>query len=62
MAKCVLRVIGDKAKAACRTEQLAGRAESGIEGGGTFYAPSVGTALPGGGMGFLLIDARNTIN
>ena len=33
MAKCVLRVTGQEAKAACGTEQLEGGAEVGIEGG-----------------------------
>ena len=33
MAKCVLRVKGQEAKAACRTEQLSGGVEAGIYGG-----------------------------
>ena len=33
MAKCLLRVTGKEAKAACRTDQLAGGVEVGIEGG-----------------------------
>ena len=32
MAKCLLRVTGSEAKAACVTIQLAGRVEAGIEG------------------------------
>ena len=32
LAKCLLRVTGQYAKAACGTEQLAGRVEAGIEG------------------------------
>ena len=30
--KCLLRVSGQKAKAACETEQIAGGVEAGIEG------------------------------
>ena len=33
MEKCLLRVKGQEAKAACRTEQLAGGKEAGIDGG-----------------------------
>ena len=33
MAKCLIRVTGKEAKAACGTEQLAGGVEAGIEGG-----------------------------
>ena len=33
MAKCLLQVTGQEAKAACRTEQLTGGAEAGIEVG-----------------------------
>ena len=32
LAKCLLRVTGQEAKAACRTEQLAGGVEAGVEG------------------------------
>ena len=32
LAKCLLRVTGQEAKAACGTEQLAGEVEAGIEG------------------------------
>ena len=32
MAKCLMRVTGPEAKAACRTIQLAGGVEAGIEG------------------------------
>ena len=31
MAKCLLQVTGQEAKAACRTEHLAGGVETGIE-------------------------------
>ena len=33
MAKCILRVMGQGAKSACGTAQLAGGVEAGIEGG-----------------------------
>ena len=33
MAKCILKVTGQEAKAACSTEQLTGGVEVGIEGG-----------------------------
>ena len=33
MAKSLLQVTGKEAKAACRTDQLVGGAEAGIEGG-----------------------------
>ena len=34
MAKFILKVMGQEAKAACRTDQLAGGVELGIRGGG----------------------------
>ena len=33
MAKCLLHMMGQEAKAACRTSKLAGGLEAGIEGG-----------------------------
>ena len=50
MEKCVLRVTGQESKATYETEHLDGEFESGIDGGGPFFAPPMGTALTGGGL------------
>ena len=62
MEKCLLRVTGPEAKAACGTSQLAGRVEVGIEG--NVHAMRVLWEEPTleEDWGFLLIDARNAFN
>ena len=62
MAKCLLRVAGPEAKAACRTNQLAGGVEAGIEG--AIHAMRVlwEEHSQEEDWGFLLIDARNAFN
>ena len=62
MAKCLLRVAGPEAKADCRTTQLKGGVEAGIEG--AIHAMRVlwEEHKQEEDWGFLLIDARNTFN
>ena len=62
MAKCLLRVAGPEAKAACRTNQLAGGVEEGIEG--AIHAMRVlwEEHAQEEDWGFLLIDACNAFN
>ena len=62
MVKCLLRVVGPEAKAACGTTQLAGGVEAGIEG--AIHAMRVlwEEHAQEEDWGFLLIDARNTFN
>ena len=62
MAKCLLRVAGPEAKAACGTTQLAGGVEVGIEG--AIHAMRVlwEEHQNEEDWGFLLIDARNAFN
>ena len=62
LAKCLLRVSGQEAKAAYGTEQLADRVEAGIEG--VIHAARLQWAQHSQeeDWGFLLIDARNTFN
>ena len=62
LAKCLLRVSGQEAKAACGTEQLAGGVEVGIEG--AIHAARLQWAQHSQeeDWGFLLIDARNAFN
>ena len=62
LAKCLLRVSGQEAKAACRTEQLAGRVKAGIEG--AIHAARLKWAQHSQeeDWGFLLIDERNAFN
>ena len=62
MAKCLLRVAGPEAKAACGTTQLAGGLEAGIEG--AIHAMRVlwEEHKTEEDWGFLLIDMRNAFN
>ena len=62
MTKCLLRVAGPEAKAACGTTQLAGGVEAGIEG--AIHAMRVlwEDHAQVEDWGFLLIEARNTFN
>ena len=63
MAKCLLRVAGLEAKAACGTTQLAGRVEAGIEG--AIHAMRVlfeEHREEEEDWGLLLIDAHNEFN
>ena len=62
LAKCLLRVSGQEAKAACGTEQLAGRAKAGIQG--AIHAARLQWAQHSQeeDWGFPLIDARNAFN
>ena len=56
LAKCLLRVLGQEAKAACGTEQLTGGVEAGIEG--AIHATHLQWAQHSHNedWGFLLID------
>ena len=62
LAKCLLRVSGQESKAACRTEQLAGGVEAGIEG--AIHAAHLQWAHHSKeeDWGFLFINARNAFN
>ena len=62
MEKCLLRVAGPEAKAACGTTQLAGVLEAGIEG--AIHAMRVlwDKHKKEENWGFLLIDERNAFN
>ena len=62
LAKCLLRVMGKKAKAACGTEHLGGEVEAGIEG--AIHATRLQWTQHSQEKewGFLLIDARNAFN
>ena len=62
MAKCILRVAGTEAKAACGTTQPAGGAEAGVEG--AIHAMHVlwEEHQTEEDWGFLLIDAHNAFN
>ena len=62
MAKCLLKVAGTEAKAACDTTQLVGGLEAGIEG--AIHAMHIlwDEHNKEEGWGFLLIDARNAFN
>ena len=62
MAKCVLRVTGQEAKAACVMEQLAIGVEKGIEGGIHAMHLLWSRNYQKGEWGFLLIDVWNTFN
>ena len=62
MAKCLLRVDGPEAKAACGTTQLAGGLEAGIEGAIHAICVLWEEHKKEEDWGFLLIDARNTFN
>ena len=62
MEKCVLRVTGQEANAACGTEQLARGVEVGIEGGVHDMRLLWAQYSQEEDWGFLLIDARNTFN
>ena len=62
MAKCLLRVTGQEAKAACGIYQLSGGIESGIEGGIHSMSLLWAHYSQGEEWGFLLIDARNAFN
>ena len=62
LAKCLLRVSGQEAKAACEIEQLAGGVEAEI--GGAIHDARLQWAQHSQeeDWGFLLIDARNAFN
>ena len=62
MSKCLLQVTGLEAKAACRTIQLAGGVEAGIEG--AIHAMRVlwEEHAQEEDWGFLLIDTHNAFN
>ena len=62
MAKCLLKVAGTEAKAACGTTQLVGVLEEGIDG--AIHAMRVlwEEHKKEEDWGFLLIDVRNTLN
>ena len=62
MEKCLLRVAGPEAKAACGTTQLAGGVEAGIKG--AIHAMRVlwEEQKQEEDWGFLLIDVRNVFN
>ena len=62
MARCLLKVVGQEAKAACGTTQLAGGLEAGIEG--AIHAMRIlwEEHKKEEDWGFLFIDARNTFN
>ena len=62
MAKCLLRVAGLEAKAACGTMQLTGRVEAGIEGAIHVMRVLWEEHQTEEDWGFLLIDARNAFN
>ena len=62
LAKCLLRVTSQEAKAACGTEQLEGGVEAGIEGAIHSMRLLWGQHSQEEGWGFLLIDARNLFN
>ena len=62
MVKCLLRVAGPKAKAACGTTQLLGGVEAGIEGAIHAMLVLWKEHRTKEDWGFLLIDARNSFN
>ena len=62
LAKCLLRVMGQEAKAACWTEQVEGGVESGIEGAIHASRLQWTQHLQEEEWGFLLIDAQNAFN
>ena len=62
MAKCLLRVTGQEAKSDCRTEQMAGEVEAGIEGGNHSMCVLWEEHSQEEDLGFLLIETWNTFN
>ena len=62
MAKCLLRVAGPEAKAACGTTNIAGGVEAGIEGAIHVMRVLREEHNQEEDWGFLLIDARNAFN
>ena len=62
LAKCLLRVSEQEAKAACRTKQLAGGVEAWIEGAIRAVRLQWAQHSQEEDWGFLLIDARNVFN
>ena len=62
LEKCLLRVTGQEAKAACGTEQLAGGLEAGIEGAIHSMRLLWEQHSQEEEWGFLLIDTRNAFN
>ena len=62
MAKCLLKVSGPEAKAACSTTQLAGGLEAGIEGAIHAMRVLFEEHQKEEDWGFLLIDACNAFN
>ena len=62
MAKCLLRVVGPEAKAACGTTQLTGGVEAGIEGATHAMRVLWEENQTEEDWGFILIDARNTFS
>ena len=59
MTKCVLQVTGNKAKTACRMEQLAGGMETSIKGGIHTMRILWAHHSQEEDWGFIPIDARN---
>ena len=62
MLKCLLRVTGHEAKAACGTDQLDRGVEAGIEGGIHAMCVLWEEHSQEKGWGFPLIDAQNVFN
>ena len=62
MTKCLIWVTGQESKAACRTKQLAGDVEAGIEGGIHAMCVLCQENSQEEDWGFLLIDAQNAFN
>ena len=62
MAKCLLRVAGPEAKAACVITQLTGGVEAGIEGAIHVMYVLQEEHKQEEDWGFLLIDMRNAFN
>ena len=62
LEKCLLRVTGQEAKSACRTEQLADGVEAGIKGAINATRLQCTQHSQEDEWGFLLIDARNVFN
>ena len=62
MVKCLLKVAGPEAKAACGTTQLVGGLEAGIEGAIHAMRVLFEEHREEEDWGFLLIDARNVFN
>ena len=62
LERCVLVLTGEEAKEACRTEQLCGGLEAGIEGGIHVVHLMWQQRVQEENWGFLIIDAHNAFN